>query len=179
VLQVRGATLSDVSDSLLRLEPICAGMCAAREDRATEVVPHLQAAIERQEAEFDDVANYTANARLFHEAIVDSCGSETMKVVLGSLETIWSVHESSVWREAAHEPIDPDSSLARKSLRAALTGHQKILEAIEKGDEARATQLAAAHLTGSRASTLQIGSDDRISANLLDSAELWTTQRRP
>ena len=41
VLQTRAATPADVSEALLHLEPICAGMCAAREDRMTEVVPYL------------------------------------------------------------------------------------------------------------------------------------------
>ena len=48
VLQTRAATPADVSGALLHLEPICAGMCAAREDRMTEVVPYLQAEIEHQ-----------------------------------------------------------------------------------------------------------------------------------
>jgi GntR family transcriptional regulator, transcriptional repressor for pyruvate dehydrogenase complex len=42
VLQTRAATPADVSGALLHLEPICAGMCAARDDRSTEVVPYLQ-----------------------------------------------------------------------------------------------------------------------------------------
>ena len=46
VLQTRSATPADVSGALLHLEPICAGMCAAREDRMTEVVPYLEAEID-------------------------------------------------------------------------------------------------------------------------------------
>src|ERR1700742_4802383 len=53
VLQTRSATPSDVSEALLHLEPICAGMCATREDRMTEVVPHLQAAIDAQADQFE------------------------------------------------------------------------------------------------------------------------------
>ena len=45
VLQSRAATPADVSGALMHLEPICAGMCAAREDRLTEVVPYLEAEI--------------------------------------------------------------------------------------------------------------------------------------
>ena len=41
VLQTRDSTPADVSEALLHLEPICAGMCASREDRMTEVVPYL------------------------------------------------------------------------------------------------------------------------------------------
>ena len=68
VLQARAATPADVSGALMHLEPICAGMCAAREDRMTEVVPYLEAEIDRQTAQFDDVSRYVPNARRFHEA---------------------------------------------------------------------------------------------------------------
>ena len=47
VLQARAATPADVSEALLHLEPICAGMCAARDDRMTEVVPFLETEIDR------------------------------------------------------------------------------------------------------------------------------------
>ena len=40
----------------MHLEPICAGMCATREDRMTEVVPYLQAEIDLQTEQFDDVS---------------------------------------------------------------------------------------------------------------------------
>lgn len=175
VLQVRQTTLSDVSGALLHLEPICAGLCASREDRDTEVVPRLTEALARQEEGFDEIKNWTPNARIFHEVMVDACGNETMKVVIGSLETIWSAHESTVWGEAtqlSRHDTDPDSPNARKWRRAALKDHQKILDAIIKGDEKRASVLAATHLTASRASTLESSSTDRVSANLLDTVDL-------
>jgi GntR family transcriptional repressor for pyruvate dehydrogenase complex len=58
VLQTRASTPADVSEALLHLEPICAGMCASREDRMTEVVPHLQAEIDLQTEQFDDLSRY-------------------------------------------------------------------------------------------------------------------------
>src|ERR1700748_1134623 len=66
VLQSRDSTPADVSGALLHLEPICAGMCAAREDRLTEVVPYLEAEIRNQSEQFDNVADYVPNARRFH-----------------------------------------------------------------------------------------------------------------
>ena len=50
VLQTRAATPVDVSEALMHLEPICAGMCAARDDRMTEVVPYLQDEIEHSDS---------------------------------------------------------------------------------------------------------------------------------
>lgn len=157
VLQTRAATPSDVSEALLHLEPICAGMCAAREDRATEVVPYLQAEIDNQTQQFGDTTQYVPNARRFHEALVSRCGNEPMILLIGSLELIWSAHESSVWGDDVNE----------KTMRAALRDHQRLLDAISGGDSARAAKLAADHLTAARRSTLAAGTDKTIEARLI------------
>lgn len=160
VLQTRSATPADVSEALLRLEPICAGMCAAREDRATEVVPQLQAEIDRQAVQFDDLSQYVPNARRFHEALVARCGNEPMILLIGALELIWSTHESSVWTGEGDE-------MSAATMRAALRDHQRLLDAIAGGDTARATKLAADHLTAARRTTLAAGSDKTIEARLI------------
>lgn len=157
VLQTRAATPADVSGALLHLEPICAGMCAARADRATEVVPQLQAEINTQTAQFDDAAQYVRNARRFHEVLVARCGNEPMILLIGSLELIWSTHESQVWGDDMNE----------KTMRAALHDHQRLLGAISEGNVTRATTLAADHLTAARRTTLAVGTDKTIEARLI------------
>ena len=121
VLQTRGSTPADVSEALLHLEPICAGMCAARDDRLTEVVPHLQSEI-------------------------------------GSLELVWSAHESSVWS---------DDDVNHKTMRAALRDHQRLLDAIRDGNAPRAIRLAQDHLAAARRNTLAVGADKTIEAKLI------------
>ena len=162
VLQSRSSTPADVSGALLHLEPICAGMCATRVDRMTEVVPYLEAEIEVQTAEFDDVSRYVPNARRFHEAIVSRCGNEPMILLIGSLELIWSAHESSVWSD--DNPADP---MSPRTMRAALRDHQRLLDAIRDGDSVRAVRLAADHLAVARRNTLAVGSDKTIEAKLI------------
>lgn len=170
VLQTRAASPSDVSGVLSYIEPICARLCAARPDRATEVVPALRAAIEAQQAEFADASRYSLNARRFHETLVARCGSETMILVIGALETIWSAHESAVWDEAvaegsgpadkagaAEKPAGPATAMAERVRRAALRDHEKLLAAIEAGDEDQASSTAGAHLAATRHSTLESG----------------------
>jgi GntR family transcriptional regulator, transcriptional repressor for pyruvate dehydrogenase complex len=110
VLQTRSTTPGDVSGALSHMEPICARLCAAREDRATEVIPALRGALEVQEAESGDPARYNVNARRFHETLVERSGSETMILVIGALETIWSAHESTVWDEAVASPVMPGAT---------------------------------------------------------------------
>jgi DNA-binding FadR family transcriptional regulator len=148
VLQTRAASPSDVSGALSYIEPICARLCAARPDRATEVVPALRAAIEAQQAEFAEASRYSLNARRFHETLAQRCGNETMILVIGALETIWSAHEP------ADPAEDPAAAMAERTRRAALRDHEKLLKAIEAGDEGRAASIAGAHLAATRRSTL-------------------------
>ncbi|ORB32612.1 GntR family transcriptional regulator [Mycolicibacterium parafortuitum] len=163
VLQTRAATPGDVSEALLHLEPICAGMCAAREDRATEVLPYLRGAIDAQAEQFDTPSRYVPNARRFHEAIVSRCGNEPMILLIGSLEVIWSAHESAVWSDEFH----PEDPMRPTTMRAALRDHHRLLEAIADGNSAKAVRLAQDHLAAARRNTLAAGSDKTIDAKLI------------
>ncbi len=163
VLQTRGATPADVSGALMHLEPVCAGLCAARDDRLSEVVPYLEAELEAQTAQFDDVAQYVPNARRFHEALVARCGNEPMILLIGSLEVIWSAHESAVW--SGEDVADGDADKLAKTRRAALRDHHRIVDAIRDGNQARAVRLATDHLAAARHNTL--GMDKTIEAKLI------------
>ncbi|KUI43807.1 GntR family transcriptional regulator [Mycobacterium sp. IS-1590] len=166
VLQARSATPADVSGALLHLEPICASMCAARADRMTEVVPHLEVEIQRQVDEFEDPSRYVPNARRFHETIVSRCGNEPMILLIGSLELIWSAHESSVWGDETD--ADPMND---KTMRAALRDHQRLLDVIRDGNQTRAARLAADHLAVARRNTLAAGTDKTIEAKLISDVQ--------
>jgi GntR family transcriptional regulator, transcriptional repressor for pyruvate dehydrogenase complex len=169
VLQSRDSTPADVSGALMHLEPICAGMCAAREDRLTEVVPYLEAEIGSQSEEFDDVGRYVPNARRFHEALVSRCGNEPMILLIGSLELIWSAHESAVWSDESTD--GSGTPMKRVTMRAALRDHQRLVEAIRSGNRAKAVQLAHDHLAEARRNTLAFGMDKTIEAKLISSAD--------
>jgi GntR family transcriptional regulator, transcriptional repressor for pyruvate dehydrogenase complex len=167
VLQTRAATPADVSGALMHLEPICAGMCAARDDRLTEVVPYLEAEIALQTEELDNLSRYVPNARRFHEVLVSRCGNEPMILLIGSLELIWSAHESSVWSDETNT-ADP---MEDNTMRAALRDHQRIVDAIRDGNQARAVKLAQGHLAAARRNTLAVGADKTIEAKLISNAE--------
>ena len=141
-------------------------MCATRDDRMTEVVPYLEAEIELQTEQFDDLSRYVPNARRFHEALVSRCGNEPMILLIGSLELIWSAHESSVWSD---EYNTADPTINKKTMRAALRDHQRLLDAIRDGDSTRAVRLAQDHLAAARRNTLAVGNDKTIEAKLISS----------
>jgi DNA-binding GntR family transcriptional regulator len=81
-----------------------------------------------------------------------------MIVLIGSLELIWSTHESSVWS---------DDDVNHKTMRAALRDHQRLLDAIRDGDGPRAVRLAQDHLAAARRNTLAVGTDKTIEARLI------------
>jgi len=180
VLQSRDSTPADVSGALMYLEPICAGMCALREDRLTEVVPHLEAEIRNQTEQFEDMGRYVPNARRFHEALVSRCGNEPMILLIGSLEYIWSAHESAVWSDES-APISPVASHAKGAgteqsmntgtMRAALRDHQRIVDAIRDGNRSKAIRLAQDHLVAARRNTLAFGMDKTIEAKLISGSD--------
>ncbi len=173
VLQSRESTPADVSGALVYLEPVCAGMCAVREDRSTEVVPYLEAEIRTQTEQFDDLGSYVPNARRFHEALVSRCGNEPMILLIGSLELIWSAHESAVWSDESSPAAgsDTDPSLKQPTMRAALRDHQRIVDAIRDGNRDKAVRLAQHHLAAARRNTLAVGVDKTIEAKLISGSD--------
>jgi GntR family transcriptional regulator, transcriptional repressor for pyruvate dehydrogenase complex len=142
VLQARRTPLSDLADALLEFEPACAAKAAATPDRNEILVPQLVALNQRLEENLADGPAFTRLARRFHDAVVHGSGNTTMALVVGALETLWSDHESN-WAEAASAHGDYPVRAARN---AVLQTHKKITQAIEEGDAARATHLAARHL---------------------------------
>ena len=56
-------------------------------------------------------------------------------------------------------------------MRAALRDHQRLVDAIRDGNEARAVRLAQDHLAVARRNTLAVGADKTIEAKLISNAE--------
>jgi DNA-binding FadR family transcriptional regulator len=149
-LQSRQVGLSDAGTALGGLEAICAGMCAARPDRDEQVVPSLRALLKEQHGVIGDTAAFNRAARAFHESIVELCGNETMILVVGALETIWSAHEAG-----AYQHVPPGEGEAPvEAMEAAYRDHRALLRAIESGEEDRAAAVARAHLQATQAFTL-------------------------
>lgn len=171
VLQTRSTSPTEVSTALHHLEPICAGLCASRDDRAKAVVPVLQEILENQRAALDDTDGYRRHSRSFHRELVSLCGNEPMIVVIGALQAIWSAHESLVWETIAdgiEVEADPAVPPARNARRAALRVHEKLIAEIAAGNSDKASALAASHLRAAHANTLRSGHHRVIQASLLD-----------
>jgi len=141
VLAARNAGISDVARALRECEPVCAALCAERRDRRRAVVPRLRAVHRTSEGHVDDLLAATTASRRFHEALVQSCGNESLIVMVGALEAIWSSHETG-WasriRDSAVVPVE--------ERQAAFDVHADIIRLIDDGDADRVRELAAAHL---------------------------------
>jgi DNA-binding FadR family transcriptional regulator len=141
VLQARRVSLDDVAVSLGELESLCAAMAARRDDRVT-VARMLRLRIEESRAAFDDTDAYIRLARMFHEDLVRACGNETLIIVLGAVETLWSAHVDELTRATGQ--VAPFDDLAFRS--HSLAAHVAIAAAIETGDSELAAQLARDHM---------------------------------
>lgn len=153
-LRSRGVSPDEVATALRFLEPVCAGLCAARPDRETAVLPQLRAAHEAVVEGIDDLQLYTARARAFHAELVACCGNDTIALVLGALERICS-GDSAVWAEqvtaggGAREAPIADAAYRRSGVDA----HAAIIELIAAGDVRGAEEAAREHAASRSTST--------------------------
>lgn len=143
VLQARNVALDDLAAALDVIEPACAAHCAQRADRHVTVVPKLRELNVRCAAiELQDLAGAALSLQEFHQAIIDGCGNETLVIVVGALESLWSLHKKAWADYATDVGSGPEPNLRASVIEA----HEEITDAIDAGDAARAHQLVSAHL---------------------------------
>jgi DNA-binding FadR family transcriptional regulator len=143
VLQARNVALDDLAAALDVIEPACAAHCAQRADRHVTVVPKLRELNVRCAAiELQDLAGAALSLQEFHQAIIDGCGNETLVIVVGALESLWSLHKKAWADDATDVGAGPEPNLRASVIEA----HEEITDAIDAGDAARAHQLVSAHL---------------------------------
>lgn len=137
VLASRDIGTRDVGAALQELEPACAALCARRADRERTVLPELRSVHRDAGRVRDEPASFTAALRSFHETIVGSCGNETLIVVAGALEKLWSSHVTTA---------SEDRPRTRDQQQRSLDEHERILRAIELGDPDGARDAVSAHI---------------------------------
>jgi DNA-binding FadR family transcriptional regulator len=162
VLEARKVPLGDVALTLSQLEPLCAGMCAAAADRLTRIVPRLDAARQSQADAIDDGDLFATRGRLFHRELVSLCGSETLELLVGALESMWDAHERLWARNATRLGAFPEREVRAGGLRA----HERLVKAIAAGDVLSAQKISARHLQEAQRHALG-GSDMGVRADLL------------
>jgi len=143
VLESRNVDVHDLAGAIKQFEPICAALCALRVDRQTAIVPRLREIHERQKvAAVDDPIAFATVGREFHEALVELAGNETINLVMGALEAVWSAGER-IWAQRA---TSTDSMPDEEIRTAGLHAHERLIELIGKGDAIAVVAAARKHL---------------------------------
>lgn len=164
ILRSRGTPAEDLSSALRSLEPVCAKLCAARIDRVDEVLPRLRAAQARAYDDLDDVVEFTESCRNFHKELVACCGNETIILIIGALEAVWSAHARG-WAE--EHKASKDYLPGNRSYREqGLEDHDHLIRLIERGDQEGAMREAQHHLDWS-APTYRVHHEDVTLPELL------------
>jgi GntR family transcriptional regulator, transcriptional repressor for pyruvate dehydrogenase complex len=163
VLQSRRGSVADLADAIRHIEPITASLCAERADREKTVAPQLQANIDACEGVLGDGPRFTVLSRQFHEQLVAACGNETLILMVGALESLWSEQERQ-WAQRAssqgHYPIE-------KYQRDVIAAHKALLSAIVAGQAEKAARIARKHLQESQHYALEDGSAQVVRATSL------------
>jgi GntR family transcriptional repressor for pyruvate dehydrogenase complex len=141
VLQSRSVNLQDVQNAIRHLEPACVAACATRPDRETTILPRLRDNIDQSRTYIDDADKYIGLARQFHVEIVTGCGNETMSLIIGALESLWSAQIDRLARRPAQHGAFADRSVRLETLK----DHEKLYRYIAKGDAAGAERAAREH----------------------------------
>jgi GntR family transcriptional regulator, transcriptional repressor for pyruvate dehydrogenase complex len=142
VLQSKQVTIDDVGTAVKRLQGLCAGLSAAREDRLETVVPALAECNERARAQLDDELAYFEATAQFHSVLISGCGNETLGLLVGSAESVWYSHAQE-WAEiTTREGEFPDYQYRL----AGLEEHEEITRFIARGQVAEVVALAEEHI---------------------------------
>jgi GntR family transcriptional repressor for pyruvate dehydrogenase complex len=146
VLASRNITVSDLSSALESLEPIAAQRCAEREDRARVVLPILDQFNEQLAACVDDEQAFTTISRSFHQALVELCGNETLKILIGTLERLWS-GQAERW---AIQQVSESNYPSEAERQVVLETHVALTAAIREGNSAKVRVLTHQHWLNNR-----------------------------
>lgn len=148
VLQARNTEIRDVAQAVERLEPLVAQMCAERGDRVRTVLPVLKATqvdlAAAMEAGDPDAASRCA--RRWHESLAELCGSETIRTLVGTLESIWSAHARNSAEADRAEGIGMDVEMTKR----VYAEHDEIQALIKAGDGPGAAAAVRHHLETAR-----------------------------
>lgn len=168
-MQGQGVRISDLGEALLILEPMCTAACARRVDRHEWLVPTLRQNVAETEALIGTGARYSSAARAFHDIIVTGVENETLRLIVRTLVTVWSIQEQ-IWADTVNATAQyPDEQQQRESYRT----HARILKLIEEGDADGVQRLAASHLRATQSIVLERFGKEVVDSSSLDAVQAF------
>lgn len=150
-LQSARVTLGDLASGLQLLEPICAGECARRSDRAETVIPALTASLDKAVEAVGDGVAFTKAISEFHRLLVAFTPNATTRYVVSSLVALWSSQQQAWAEELTRRGEYPSPARALVGVEA----HRWLIEEIAAGNAATAEQAVRAYLAASQGVLLE------------------------
>lgn len=142
VLQSRQVQLKDLSIALRALEPACAVLCSKRSDRKQTVVEPLQRLHEESLTVMDDPVAFTKVARRFHEQMINACGNQTLILVVGALDHLWSSRDEIWDRYSKVDTKETERSVREQGAE----DHKMVIDAIAEADGEKVQRVLYEHL---------------------------------
>lgn len=138
LLQLRGATLGDVFQARLVVEPPAAAMLSSQKSK--RALAAIRKALDEEAAAMDDPVAFGHAAARFHEQVVELAGNFTLAIFAAMIADIIDRHTTQLLRDAATTPTQPEQ------VRRAHRSHEKLVQLIEKGNAAQAEAHWRSHM---------------------------------
>ena len=140
VLQMEGTTFDDVFQSRLVIEPACARRLAQTADG--DAIAALEAVLtDESKGDSGDAGEPFGIA--FHDAVIELCGSNTLRILCGMLRHITYAHSA-----LATEVDRQDPNRRAEHVATGHGVHERLLQAVRRGDEDEAERVWRSHLQG-------------------------------
>jgi GntR family transcriptional repressor for pyruvate dehydrogenase complex len=144
LLQLSGTTIADVYEARTVIEPVAAGLLAARRSRQdlddlNACVQHLVGLVE-SDKQFRDADAWSQAIMRFHDLVLERSGNRTLAVQAGVLREVVAMHLSTVVMRTFDHPDTQDQF--RKLVRS----YRKLVLLIDARDADSAEQHWRTHL---------------------------------
>ncbi|MCX2934736.1 FCD domain-containing protein [Mycobacterium sp. CVI_P3] len=160
VLEYQGATLRDVFDARLVIEPGCVALLAL--SRTNEDLALLREAAARASAAINDPVKLIREQTEFHALLIELCGNQTLRLLSDMLRHIV---DRANWRTVDVDAGSTDNVRAnRKGHRA----HHRVIDLIEAKDDRGAAELWRKHLKEAEAYILRGPLSEQTVLDLLE-----------
>ncbi|WP_189262107.1 FadR/GntR family transcriptional regulator [Streptomyces fuscichromogenes] len=142
VLRSQGTNKGDVVEALSQLEPLCATLCAGLSNRKSTVVRELRKINTASRALLDgDELAFNETMTRFHTALVQRCGSDTLKLLTGALGSICLADVRTWARSTSAHGHYPTAAERVPSIEI----HERITDLIYAGDAVEVASVMTAH----------------------------------
>lgn len=136
VLQFEKASLDDVIQARIAIEPTVARLAAA--NATPEQLARMQESIDRTGEDLDDHANFLRQTQVFHATMAEAAGNALLGIFIDSIKQI------------ADAAVASGVKYTRRRRKAVMDVHQQILDALTARDGDIAAKAMADHMTEAR-----------------------------